>query len=118
MLKSHNNLSKAGSFISSKREYSQIKALLLCLFITIINVGCSSKAVQEKQYQACSQEWFQKVEKKILTEDEQGHGPDLGTLEWRSVIEFKLAISNDPNVPALESNQWCDYINEHYISVR
>jgi hypothetical protein len=92
------------------------QSILLCLFITIINFGCTSNKKKEMQFQACTNDWFLQIEKEILTGDGQGHGPDIGSLEWRSVIEFKLGIRNDPKVPPLESTQWCNYINEHFIT--
>ncbi len=68
------------------------------------------------QFQACTNDWFLQIEKEILTGDGQGHGPEIGSLEWRSVIEFKFGIRNDPKVPPMESTQWCNYINEHFIT--
>ncbi|MDX2320524.1 MAG: hypothetical protein QNK26_07985 [Moritella sp.] len=65
------------------------------------------------QPQSCSSEWFAKVESQVVTGDGQGHGPDLGSSEWRSVVEFKLGIRGDSSVPARDSDQWCDYINTH-----
>ena len=55
------------------------------------------------------------VEQQIATGDGQGHGPDPGSAEWRSTVEFKLGIRDDPAVPPLDSNQWCHYINERFI---
>ncbi len=55
------------------------------------------------------------VEDRFPTGDGQGHGPDIGSLEWRSVVEFKLGIRGDPAIPPLESDQWCAYVDEHFI---
>ena len=41
-----------------------------------------------------------------------GHGPDIGSEEWKSVIEFKLGIRGNPDVPDRNSSQWCDYIDK------
>lgn len=65
--------------------------------------------------QTCSSEWFTKVDDKIVTGDGQGHGPDLGSLEWRSVIEFRLGIRGDSSIPARNSEQWCEYIDTNFI---
>jgi hypothetical protein len=91
-------------------------SILLCFFITIINIGCSGNKTKETPFQLCTNDWFTKIEKKIATDDGQGHGPDLGSLEWRSVIEFKLELRDNPNVPPRESTQWCDYINKKFIT--
>ena len=92
------------------------KSMLLYLFIIIISFGCTSNKKEVLQFQACTNDWYLQTEKEILTGDGQGHGPDIGSLEWRSVIEFKLGIRNDPKVPSLESTQWCNYINERFIT--
>ncbi|NOR70381.1 MAG: hypothetical protein GQ532_11935 [Methylomarinum sp.] len=79
-------------------------------------VRIKSLSFQKLKYQACTNDWLLQVEKDVLTGDGQGHGPDIGSLEWRSVIEFKLGIRNDPKVPPKESPQWCNYINENFIN--
>ncbi|GIU18841.1 hypothetical protein [Shewanella sp. MBTL60-007] len=69
----------------------------------------------ESNPNGCNLDWFKKVEKKVFTGDGQGHGPDLGSMEWRSVVEFKLGIRGNEANPKLDSEQWCDYIDKHYI---
>lgn len=72
----------------------------------------------------CSSDWYQQVESQVNTGDGAGHGPDLGSDEWRSVVEFKLGIRDkqaSPEQPALpplperNSEDWCRYIDEHHI---
>jgi len=92
------------------------KSLVFCFFVSIVNFGCTGNKTQGTSFQACNDEWFLQVEKKIFTGDGQGHGPDIGSLEWRSVIEFKLGIRDDSKVPPFESSQWCDYINKNFIT--
>lgn len=84
--------------------------------------GCSptsepqlSPASQLQQTQYCDQTWFKKVEMQIVTGDGNGHGPDLGSLEWRSVVEFKLGVTGNDSLPAVSSDLWCDYIDEHFL---
>lgn len=60
----------------------------------------------------CSTQWQQMVEKTLSTGDGQGHGPDLGSSEWRSVVEFKLGIRGNPDVPDRASEAWCAYIDQ------
>lgn len=55
----------------------------------------------------CSDAWYQSIEKKVLTGDGQGHGPDLGSDEWKSVVDFKLGIRGQPDVPGRDSQAWC-----------
>jgi len=60
----------------------------------------------------CSDSWYRFIEEKITTSDPQAHGPDVGSDEWKSVIEFKLGIRGKPNLPARDSKAWCDYIDQ------
>ena len=60
----------------------------------------------------CSKPWLQMVEQKLSTGDGQGHGPDLGSSEWRSVVEFKLGIRGNSGVPDRDSEEWCTYIDQ------
>jgi len=60
----------------------------------------------------CSTPWLQMVEQTLSTGDGQGHGPDLGSSEWRSVVEFKLGIRGNPDVPDRDSEAWCAYIDQ------
>lgn len=61
--------------------------------------------------QPCSMSWQQAVEAQLQTGDSQGHGPDVGSDEWRSVVEFKLGIRGDPAIPARDTEEWCTYID-------
>jgi hypothetical protein len=84
-------------------------------FVVLAKLGCSGTTSNQAIIQACTEDWFRLVEGQISTGDGQGHGPDLGSLEWRSVVEFKLGIRGDPSVPPAESAQWCTYINERIV---
>ncbi|GJL53978.1 MAG: lipoprotein [Nitrospirales bacterium] len=48
----------------------------------------------------------------MRTGDGQGHGPDVGSEEWKSVVEFKLGIRDKPNVPNRDSIAWCRQIDQ------
>ena len=86
-----------------------------CLFVVAIS-GCTGATANLAESQACADEWFRAVEEQLSTGDGQGHGPDPGSLEWRSVVEFKLGIREDPAVPPEDSLQWCSYIDEQLNS--
>lgn len=62
--------------------------------------------------QPCSEQWLQFVEEQLSTGDAEGHGPDVGSMEWRSVVEFKLGVRGDPATPPRETDEWCLYIDE------
>jgi hypothetical protein len=61
---------------------------------------------------ACNAAWYRSIEAKVPTGDGQGHGPDVGSDEWKSVVEFKLGIRGDPAVPSRDSEAWCRYIDQ------
>ena len=64
----------------------------------------------------CSEQWFIYVEDYIPTGDGAGHGTDLGSAEWMSVIEFKLGLRDNSDVPKLGSEDWCEYIDAKVTS--
>lgn len=81
-------------------------ALLLVLGIS----ACSTDS--EHIYpDPCSEEWQRWVESRVTTGDGHGHGPDIGSDEWRSVVEFKLGIRGDPSIPSRNSSAWCEFID-------
>jgi hypothetical protein len=64
----------------------------------------------------CSEAWYAEIEAALGTADGQGHGPDAGSDEWQSAIEFKLGVRGDPEVPARASEQWCAYIDQAWLA--
>lgn len=83
------------------------------IFLFTSTVGCALSSDIHKK--TCTSDWYSQVEKQVSTGDGRGHGPDLGSGEWRSVVEFKLGIRGNPDVPPKNTDQWCDYINRNYI---
>ena len=60
----------------------------------------------------CSETWYRTIDEQVPTGDGQGHGPDVGSAEWKSVVEFKLGIRGQPDVPSRNSEAWCRHIDE------
>ncbi len=60
----------------------------------------------------CSSAWQQQIDESVVTGDGQGHGPDIGSDEWKSVVEFKLGIRGKPGVPGRDSEAWCAYVDQ------
>jgi hypothetical protein len=58
----------------------------------------------------CSNRLYAWIESHIQSGDSMGHGPDVGSAEWTSVIQFKLGLRGDPQVPDIDSNAWCGFI--------
>lgn len=60
----------------------------------------------------CSDRWYQDVEDTIGSGDAEGHGPDIASDEWKSVIEFRLGVRGSSDVPPRNGEAWCRYIDE------
>ena len=90
-----------------------LSALLIFLGLTLS--GCDASENTATTAIPCTDNWFAEVESLYPTGDGDGHGPDIGSLEWRSVVEFRLGIRDDPKVPAVNTQQWCTYIDKAYI---
>ena len=80
--------------------------------MTLIVVGCTPGPTSSSEHDPCSFGWFEAVESKVMTGDAQGHGPDIGSRERRSVVEFRLGIRGSSSVPRRDSRDWCNYIDE------
>ena len=91
------------------RRLSTFNWLLLSVFAV---VGCSHHQVYSSPPEPCSEQWVEFVGSRLATGDGQEHGPDPGSVEWRSVVEFRLGARDDPGVPDRTSDEWCDYIDE------
>ncbi len=85
------------------------------IFLGLILSGCDASEDTASPAIPCTDNWFAEVESLYPTGDGAGHGPDIGSLEWRSVVEFKIGIRSDPKVPAVNTQQWCTYIDNVYI---
>jgi hypothetical protein len=81
-------------------------AVLLC-FLS----ACLSPAPQIEGPNLCTETWYRSVESAIPSGDGMGHGPDVGSEEWQSVIEFKLGVRGNPGIPDRNSQEWCHYID-------
>lgn len=78
-------------------------------YLVLLLIGATGVAQAQSM---CSYPWYQSIEKALHTGDGQGHGPDLGSDEWKSVIEFKLGVRDGANVPERTSDRWCQYIDQ------
>lgn len=88
----------------------------------IANPEVSENTEQITVTLACSPTWYRYVESQLSTQDSQGHGPDIGSQEWQSVVEFKLAIDRAEStpgvIPAKTSPQWCQFIQQQLDNQR
>jgi len=85
---------------------------LLFLAVSLFALSaCENQLPQTEIPNLCGQDWYESVESAINTGDGMGHGPDIGSDEWRSVIEFRLGVRGNADVPDRNSQEWCRYIN-------
>ena len=82
----------------------------LIIFVLLVAANLPAGAGSEALI-PCTEEWYQFVEHKLVSGDGQGHGPDLASDEWKSVIEFKLGIRGQSQLPARDSEDWCRLID-------
>ncbi len=85
----------------------------IAIVLTVAFTGCTNLPQNQAPPQECNEEWYTKVESVSSTGDGQGHGPDLATSEWKGVVEFDLGLKGNPEVPDRDSEEWCDYIDQH-----
>jgi hypothetical protein len=82
------------------------------LIVSLFVAACVQGGEINPGPEPCSGEWQQWVESRVMTGDGQGHGPDIGSDEWQSVVEFKLGIRGEPSVPPRDADEWCSYIDK------
>lgn len=61
-------------------------------------------------HQSCNEQTQLLIEKQVGSGDGHGHGPDIGSDEWHSTIEFRLNIRGQNNIPDWHSQAWCDFV--------
>lgn len=86
-------------------------AIFLIVTANCAKVGNSGTLTPDAEV-FCSDQWFRFVEEKVPTGDGQGHGPDIGSDEWMSAIEFKLGIRGKSDLPSKNSDVWCRHIDQ------
>ena len=82
----------------------------LIIFVLLVAANLPAGAGSEALI-PCTAQWYQFVEHKLVSGDGQGHGPDIASDEWKSVIEFKLGIRGQSGLPAQDSEDWCELID-------
>ena len=74
--------------------------------------GCTAMPESSSIQNACLPQWYQFVENQVQVADEQGHGPDIGSPEWQSAVEYRLGLRGRPDLPPATSARWCAYIDD------
>ena len=91
-------------------RYYALRYRLVAILVafTVLNAHAGGAA---ETPQPCSEAWNRYVEQKLVSGDGQGHGPDLGSDEWKGVVEFKLGVRGQANVPPRDTGDWCRFID-------
>lgn len=100
---------------ADRRSLSAYASCLLIVLLAAALSACtrtmSASNTASEPDGLCSPAWYASIESRVATGDGQGHGPDLGSDEWKSVVEFRLGIRDTPGVPPRNSQDWCGYID-------
>ena len=79
--------------------------------------GCVTQEPEDQNsVVTCSQTWYDEIEEIISIGDGQGHGPDLGSQEWRHAVEYRLGIAENKQKPPVTSEKWCGYVQSQIQS--
>ena len=89
----------------------RLAAFLLAAIVPIV-LSCDGRIEDAASLDLCSDAWYRSIEDQVPTGDDRDHGPDVGSDEWKSVVEFKLKVRDKPGIPDRKSEDWCRYIDE------
>lgn len=81
------------------------------LLIALLACTARAESLVAPPEAPCSPAWNRAVDARVVSGDGRGHGPDLGSDEWKSVVEFKLGVRGKAGVPSRDSAAWCGYID-------
>lgn len=87
-----------------------MKIRLIALVLLAASFSSSGSAASPPA--ACSDATYRSIEQRVRTGDTQGHGPDVGSDEWQSAVEFRLGIRGRADVPQRGSEAWCRHVDE------
>jgi hypothetical protein len=93
----------------------RVKKVVLLTGLLVALMACDSTLLKGKEAvpELCSVAWYEYMEEKIAVADEHGHGPDVGSSEWRYSVEHKLGVAGSEQHPLPQSEAWCAYIQSH-----
>jgi hypothetical protein len=90
---------------------NRLIAIFLIVAATCAEASNNGTLIAETRV-LCFDAWYRFIEEQVPTGDGQGHGPDIGSDEWKSVIEFKLGIRGKTKLPGRDSQAWCRHIDQ------
>ena len=84
--------------------------LALALTLTVLGAAGAAAEVPPAPPAPCTPAWYRTVETALGTGDAAGHGPDVGSDEWQSTVEFRLGLRGRPDLPARDTTAWCERV--------
>ena len=86
--------------------------LAIAALVVLTLASCGNQTGNAEDSAAvCGSDWFAYIESSVSTGDGRGHGPDPGSKEWRSTVEFRLGVRGLPEVPERMTDEWCRYVD-------
>ena len=80
-------------------------------------VACSTnqlsqrrQATIEESQTLCPAARLAALEVAVGSDDGAGHGPDIGSNEWHSAIEFRRGLRGRKDLPKRGTIAWCKYV--------
>ena len=75
-------------------------------------MGCANHRPKtpEIEPENCSTADILNLAAKLDVSDGAGHGPDIGSAEWRAAIEFRMGITESEHVHDNDTKNWCQFI--------
>lgn len=58
----------------------------------------------------CPRAIIELIESGVIVGDFEGHGPDVGSPEWYSVVERRLGIEDSASMHKKGTKGWCSYV--------
>jgi len=96
---------------SVTRHKGSLTAWPLALLLTAMPVSSCSLAATPPPA-TCPDATYRAIGQRVSTGDLQGHGPDVGSDEWQSAVEFRLGIRGRADVPPRGSAAWCRHVEQ------
>lgn len=87
-----------------------VKSPFMLLFALVARAALAAEGPASPPL--CSDAWNRMIEAKVTSGDGRGHGPDIGSDEWKGTIEFRLGVRGKPEVPPRTREAWCRYIDD------
>jgi len=91
------------------------RRLIVLVSLALAYPGCDELPARTDV--VCSASTYQTIEARVPVEDDEGHGPDVGSTEWKHAIEAKLRRQHEPQFPPMDSDAWCQRVYDLVLAI-